>query len=226
MTTTTTSKTPAKTARRSTLKRLSYVLMPVLAIVLFLWYIGVIGGNVHTVVPGSVYRSAQLTGKNLDTVFAQDHIRSQIDLRGGSMDDGFYRDEIASCKRYGVTHYDVTMSARRLPDPGKLQMLFKIFDHAQYPILYHCKAGSDRTGLVSTLYLHVYRHVPLDQAETEGLTWRYGHFSFGETHAMDDFFTLYRKTGGGMPIREWISTRYPAIYKETNQGVDMGKYAG
>jgi protein tyrosine phosphatase (PTP) superfamily phosphohydrolase (DUF442 family) len=226
MTTAAPQKPTASLSRRRLSRRLSFTLTPLIAIALFLWYIGVIGGNVHTVVPGRVYRSAQLTGKNLDAVLAEDHIRSQIDLRGGSMDDGFYRSEIASCKRYGVTHYDVTMSARRLPDPAKLQKLFDIFDHAQYPILYHCKAGSDRTGLVSTLYLHVYRHIPLDQAEAQGLTWRYGHFSFGETHAMNDFFTLYRKTGDGMPIRQWISARYPAIYKETHEGVDMGKYAG
>ncbi len=209
----------------SRIRRRAAVAVAVLAfITLTLWYIGVIGGNVHEVVRGRAYRSAQLTGRNLDDVLAQRHIRSVIDLRGGSMNDPWYRSEISECRDHAAAHYDVTMSARRLPPPETLQRLFNVFDHAQYPVLFHCKAGSDRTGLVATLYLNVYQHVPLDQAESQQLTWRYGHFSFGQTHAMDDFFTLYRKTGTGMNVREWVTKRYPAIYDATKAGIELDKY--
>jgi len=178
----------------------------------FLWYIGVIGGNVHTVVRGQVYRSAQLTGHNLDEVLANDHVRSVLNLRGGNPSNAWYRNELDECRVHGVTHYDIDMSARRYPTPGQLAKIFDVFDHAAYPILYHCKAGSDRTGLVSTIYLNSYRHEPIDKAYADGLSWRYGHFSFGETHAMDDFVHLYQNTAGGESLRQWCADRYPALY--------------
>lgn len=184
----------------------------VAVVLLFLWYLGVFGGNVHVVSPGKVYRSAQLTGHNLDDVLQQDHIQTVINLRGGSVHDAWYRSEIASCRRYGADHVDVDMSAHLMPAPSRLTELLNTFDHARYPVLFHCQSGSDRSGLVGTLYLDIYQHEPLDRAETEQLTWRYGHFSFGQTHAMNDFLNLYRATGGGMPLRDWIVTRYPSLY--------------
>lgn len=182
------------------------------AILLFLWYIGVFGGNVHAVLPGRVYRSAQLTGRNLNDVLRQDHIHTVINLRGGSTSDAWYRSELASCRRYGADHVDVDMSARLLPAPSRLTKLLFTFDHARYPILFHCASGSDRSGLVGSLYLDIYRHEPLDRAESDQLTWRYGHFWFGQTHAMNDFLNLYRQTGQGMSLRDWIVRRYPSIY--------------
>ncbi len=29
---------------------------------------------------------------------------------------------------------------------------------------------------------------------------------------MDEFFDLYRQTGFGRPLREWITDRYPGVY--------------
>lgn len=188
------------------------------AIVLgFLWYIGVFGGNVHAVVEGRVYRSAQLTGRNLEQVFASDRIRTDINLRGGSMRNAFYRNEVATCRRYGVTHIDITLSATHLPSPAALDRLLATLDTARYPVLFHCQAGADRTGLACTLYLIVYRHVPEAQAESEELTWRYGHFGFGQTHAMNDFFKLYDRTNGGLDLRDWILTKYPSVYSDAVQ---------
>lgn len=183
------------------------------ALIFFLWFIGVLGGNVHTVVPGKVYRSAQLTGRNLDEVLQEDHIATEINLRGGNPGNGWYRSELASCRTHGAVHVDITMSARRLPQPAKLVKLLTVLDHTPYPVLIHCSAGADRTGLVCTLYENIYQNIPLDRAEREQLTWRYGHFAIGQTHAMNDFFTLYRTTGNGLDLRTWIVTRYPAVYK-------------
>lgn len=184
----------------------------VAAILLFLWYIGVFGGNVRTVYPGRVYRSAQLTGRNLDDVLRQNHIQTVINLRGGSASDAWYRSEIASCREFGADHVDVDMSARLLPAPARMNKLLDAFDHARYPVLFHCASGSDRSGLVGTLYLDIYQHEPLNRAESDQLTWRYGHFAFGQTHAMNDFLNLYRATGRGVSLREWIVKRYPSIY--------------
>lgn len=184
----------------------------VACLLLFLWYIGVLGGNVRTVVPGRVYRSAQLTGGTLRDVLEKDRIRTVINLRGGTTRDAWYRSELAECESLGVRHVDIPMSAIHLPPPEELHRLLAAFDQMPYPILFHCQGGSDRSGLTGTIYLNIYRHVPLDQAETGQLTWRYGHFRWSRTGAMDKFFTMYRQTSGGLDLRAWIETRYPALY--------------
>jgi protein tyrosine/serine phosphatase len=204
--------TPLKSRTRLRRALLSLIIASAI-VVSILWYIGVLGGNVHEVVKDRVYRSAQLTGSNLDTVFNIDHVKTDINLRGGNLSDDWYRSETSSCKLYGVTHIDVPMSASKLPTPDQLDKLIYIFDHAKYPVLFHCKAGSDRSGLVGTLYVNIYQHVPIKQAEYEQLTWRYGHISWGQTHAMNDFYNLYDKTNAGLDLRTWILTKYPAIYK-------------
>lgn len=201
----------ARRLRRLTWIVTSIVLFFVLALSL-LWYIGVFGGNVRVVTPGKVYRSAQLTGAHLDRVMEQYGIKTIISLRGGSESDAWYRAEMDSCRRFDAQHVTISMSARRFPAPKELQKLLTAFDTKPYPILFHCNAGADRSGLTGTIYLNLYQNVPLDEAEKRQLTWRYGHISWSPTHAMDDFFTLYRKTNGGLTLRDWITTRYPALY--------------
>jgi hypothetical protein len=201
-------------ARRRRL-RIAATIVVLIVLVQFLWYIGVFGGNVRAVEAGRVYRCAQLTGNTLGRVLDRYAIRTVIDLRGGSPRDAFYRSEITECSRRRVAHVDIPFSARFLPPPQKLQALLHELDSAQYPVLLHCQGGSDRSGLAGTLYLSIYKHIPLDVAEADQLTWRYGHFSFGTAHAMDDFFRLYRRTDAGLDLREWIDAKYPALYGES-----------
>jgi protein tyrosine/serine phosphatase len=182
----------------------------------FLWFIGAIGGNFREVDPGRFYRSAQLTGGNLRGALAAGHIKSVINLRGGKPGDREYDDEIAMCGTLGIQHVDVPLSAVHLPPPDKMIALLAALDRLPRPVLVHCRGGSDRSGLVSALYLNVYRAVPLDQAVSEELTWRYGHFGFTQSGAMDRFFELYRKTAGGMSLREWIRVKYPTVYARDN----------
>jgi protein tyrosine phosphatase (PTP) superfamily phosphohydrolase (DUF442 family) len=210
---------PVKAQRKWTRRLLVTLTVMVVCLLLLLWYVGVFGGNLRTVVAGRVYRSAQLTGRNLDTVLDSYGIRTVINLRGGGAQDGWYRSETASCAQRGVDHVDLSISAVRLPPPDELRKLLETFDKARYPVLFHCRGGSDRSGLAGTLYLHLYQGVPLDQAEARQLTWRYGHLSWGQAHPMNDFFDLYRQTSGGLGMREWILTRYPALYAAQPPGL-------
>ena len=195
-----------------------------LALLLFLAYIGVFGGNVHVVQEGRVYRSAQLTGVGIQSesarlaghgladVLEKYHIRTVINLRVKSEDANWYFAETAISRSHNAAHIDIPLSAVRMPPPESLRELLAAFDSAPYPIIYHCQAGADRTGLVSAIYAAIYEKEPLDEAESSQLTWKRGHFSWSKTHPMDDFFDLYRKTGNGLPLREWILTKYPALY--------------
>ncbi len=196
-------------------KRVLLIGLPFLvALNAFLFYIGVYGGNIHPVVPNALYRSAQLTSGTLENEIKKDHIASVINLRGASPDSGYYISELGVCKKLSVAHADVSMSAHRLPEPKELDKLLMDFDQLPKPILVHCKAGSDRTGLVSTLYVALQPGADLDHAESDQLTWRYGHFGVFGTEAMDDFFNLYRKTSGGLDLRSWIRKTYPNAYRD------------
>jgi hypothetical protein len=197
------------------LKRTIVAVLSVLALLLgALRYVGVFGGNVREVVRGELYRSAQLTGPDLDRVLHDHHIRSVVNLRGALTSDRAYRAAVAMCRDEHVRHADVSLSAQRLPPPPELAKLIADFDTLPRPILVHCAGGADRSGLAATLYLTLVRHVPLDEAIAAQLTWRYGHLSFGSAHPMDDFFSMYRRDSHGMPLREWIVRRYPTKYAE------------
>lgn len=207
--------------RRRALLSLSVFLLVVVSIT---WAIGGLGGNVRTVTPGRVYRSAQITGSGIGTITAcwtgngleqvikANGIKTVINLRGGNPRDGWYREERDICARLGVDHIDIGMSAIRAPHPTQLNRLLNAFDNARYPILYHCQGGADRSGLAGTIYLNVYQGVLLDEAERQQLTLRYAHFKFTRTRAMDDFFDRYRQTGQGMTLRDWIQKVYPALF--------------
>lgn len=222
------SQTRKQKPRRS-MRRIAGALVTLLILLSICWWIGVFGGNVRTVAPGLVYRSAQLSGANytaetarwedngLANVLRRDHIHTVINLRGGGMQNDYYRDELAQCRTAGAVHVDIPMSAVHLPPPSSLKELLHVFDHDPYPVLFHCQGGSDRSGLVGALYLAIYQHVPLDKAETEQLTMRYGHFAFTSTGRMNAFFNLYRKYGGGMNMRKWIIQKYPSIYRKVSK---------
>ena len=209
---------PAKRSRLSPRARFwSFTVGGLLAGILgFVWYIGLLDGNIRTVVPGRVYRSAQLSPKQLDALIREQHIRTVISLRGGDSEERWYRDESAVCRKEGVDFETVSLRATALPPPDQLSLLLKDLDQAQYPVLFHCKGGADRSGLTATLYLNLYQGLPLDEAEPKGLSWRFGHFPF-TAHAMDDFFNLYRRESGGLDLRRWINQRYPAEYTASKE---------
>ena len=165
-----------------------------LLLLLLLRYVGVFGGNIRTVSEGRVYRSAHITGDLLENLLQEKGVRTVLNLRGGSMNDWWYRSEVESCQKLHVRHIDAAFSAVKFPPPHVLVNILGVLDHAEYPLLFHCRGGSDRSGLVGTLYLHLYENVPLDEAQKRQLTLRYGHIRIGQAHAMDDFFEIDRKS--------------------------------
>ncbi len=79
------------------------------------------GGNEHTVIPGKVYRSAQLTQEKLQRVIAEKKIRTVINLRGCCPDMGWYMGDARATNATGISQEDLTFSAKRLPAPGRAQ---------------------------------------------------------------------------------------------------------
>ena len=170
-----------------------------------------LGRNLDTITAGQAYRSAQLSGPTLSKEIAVLGLRSVINLRGSHPADEWYRDEIATCHAAGIAHYDVRMSATRLPEPETVALLIRTFRETPRPFLVHCKSGADRTGLATTLWLIMNGEEP-SKAAFHGLTWWHGHIPIGRTRAMDRVLRLYRETGQGMSFEQWARNVYPAVF--------------
>lgn len=149
------------------------------------------GGNLHTVEAGAVYRSRQLSGAELERVVGAYGIRSVLNLRGAHPGKDWYDDELAVADARDLVHYDYKLSARRRVTPAQIDEILGIIQTAPKPLLMHCKAGADRTGLIAAAYLFAHGAPP---AQAEGaLSLRFGHFPWlgSRTRAMDESFDAY-----------------------------------
>jgi protein tyrosine/serine phosphatase len=146
-----------------------------------------IRGNFRPITQGESYRAGQINGDRLEQYLKEYRIRSVLNLRGRNSGADWYEDEIAVCKRLSVRHYDLAMNSTGAPDPDVFDRLMAIFSEAPRPILIHCRSGSDRSGLAAALWKVVVDGEPKAVAVKQ-LSIRYGHFPFGQTSVLDDFF--------------------------------------
>lgn len=146
-----------------------------------------VNGNFHPVKEGEAYRSGQLNTVKLEEYLRGYRIKSVLNLRGENRGSDWYEDEIATCKRLSVRHYDLALSSSERPTDNDVEKLMIIFREAPRPVLIHCKSGSDRTGLVSAMWKVVVDGEPKSIAEKQ-LSVRYGHIPVGQTTVLNDFF--------------------------------------
>ncbi len=187
-----------------------------LAVGLFLYEAGrvVAWTNRHTVIPGRVYRAAQPSPGLIRDMVAANGIRTVVNLRGLCEDTNWYQGEATVTAELNVSQEDICLSANTLPPPSELRRLVEVLDRTEYPILIHCRRGADRTGLVSVMTLLLYTDATPAEARRQLLV-RYGHFRFGRTAALDEFFDKYEAwlAGGNLAhsparFRDWVTNRY------------------
>ena len=109
--------------------------------------------NLHPVVAGQVYRSAQPTEDDIDRWVPALGLRSVVNLRGAkSKDDrrwlGMERD---AAIRNGAVHVSLRMSADDIPPAQTLRELVRILDTTPRPLLLHCRAGAERSALAASI---------------------------------------------------------------------------
>lgn len=180
-------------------------------------------GNFAVVEPGRVYRSAQPRW-GVERTLRDRRIATVLNLRGGSSDDSWYAAEVAATRRLGIDFYDLPLSAERRPTRAELLKIVELLPRCRYPLLIHCKSGSDRTGLAVALYHLVIEHEPPERAARAFSIWR-GHVpafgpqrlhqpldeyaawlaARGEAHTPDRFRAwlegTYRDDGPARPVR-------------------------
>ncbi len=130
--------------------------------------------NFHTVQPGVLYRSAQLSPHFLESMIKKYDIKTIINLRGCNENKRWWQKEKKLSERLGVMLYNIPMSAAHLPDKNNLLSLLQIYQSAPRPILIHCYSGADRTGEAAALWVLEQQKKDLKIALKQ-LSLRYGH---------------------------------------------------
>jgi protein tyrosine/serine phosphatase len=144
-------------------------------------------GNFHTITYGEAYRSAQLDTDEFEYYIKKYNIKSIVNLRGKNPELPWYEEEIRVSAKHGIKHFDISLSASREPTEEDINELIEIFKTAPRPVLIHCQAGADRSGLAAAMWKVVVDREPKSEAEKQ-LSIFYGHLPIGKTSAMDHFF--------------------------------------
>ena len=114
-----------------------------------------------------------------------------MNLRGEHPDELWYGEEIKVCVEQNVKHYDIALSSSKEPSEEDLRQLIDIFHSAPRPVLIHCQAGADRSGLAAAIWKVIVDKEPKSEAEKQ-LSIIFGHLPIGKTTAMDRFFQSWQ----------------------------------
>lgn len=167
--------------------------------------------NFDVVDPGRVYRSAQPKG-DLGQILSERGIASVLNLRGGSDSDWWYANEVRETRNRDF--YDLPLSAARRPKRRELLLMLDLFDRCRYPLLIHCKSGSDRTGLAVGLYLMAKKNLPPEAALRAFSIW-HGHVPLHGPETLHEPFHEYQAwlaarhvSHSPARLREWVQRAY------------------
>ena len=152
-----------------------------------------------------MYRSSQPSPKQLRILKKKYGIKTIINLRG---ENGLsaYRLEKKACLNLNLELVNFRAYSRNPPESEEIKTLIKLFNKIKYPALMHCKSGSDRTGVVATLYRILYLKESVEDAFKKELHWKYGHIKSSHTGVLDYFFTQYLSENQDNPktFLEWV----------------------
>ena len=162
--------------------------------------------NRHRVAP-NIWRSAQPLPHHI-TALAKQGVRTIVNLRGVHTSSA-YRIERDACRRNGIEMVDFEVRSRAAPTKQELRQIRDLFESISYPALMHCKSGADRVGLMSALYLHLIKGMPIEQARNQ-LSLRFGHIRHANPGVLSYFFERYLTETADQPMAffDWVETRY------------------
>lgn len=159
-----------------------------------------ISKNFAEVVPGQFYRSAQLTDEELEKAIQDYRIKTVISLRGAPEHTEWYQEQTAVLAKHKVAFHALWWMAEFFPPKAELQKYIQLLDTVEYPILIHCRVGSDRTGLATAIYAMDKLRTPKEIAINQHLSFDYWHVPAFKP-AMVEFAKIYRGP-------EWITSKY------------------
>lgn len=162
--------------------------------------------NLHRI-SVNAWRSAQPAPYQIRRLAGQG-LKSVVNLRGGQS-YGSLPLEQEACEEHGV-HFEVfVLRSRALPAVEDVLAAKALFERLEYPVLFHCKSGADRAGLMCGLFMALHEGVPIREAQRQ-LGLRYGHIRHGKTGVLDTFFEAYLADhpAEDVPLMDWVTTSY------------------
>ncbi|MBO9098685.1 MULTISPECIES: dual specificity protein phosphatase family protein [Rhizobium] len=166
-----------------------YGVLPLLALIGGFYAHMIATTNFHPVISGELYRSSQPSAATIAALQKQYGIKTIINLRGENAGHGWYDAEVAEAKELGINHIDFRMSSRHELTQEQAATLVQLMRDAPKPLLIHCQAGADRTGLATALYLAAIDKTTEKVAEGQ-MSIIYGHVSLpiSAAYPMDETF--------------------------------------
>jgi len=159
--------------------------------------------------PG-VFRSPFAREEQMIHRLEENQIRTVLCLRGGSTARQSERAAIAG----GAAFVAIPISAKSAPTPAALLAMWHVAATAERPILVHCRAGVDRTGLALALIaLHDTGDFALARAQLAFVP--NGHLSFFGTEAMDRVLDQYEPFLGILSFCAWVERVYAVDYESS-----------
>ena len=175
--------------RKSVKAALTAVCLIALIVAARLWYLEE-QGNFHPITPGEAYRSAQLDRDEWEYYIRKYNIRSIVNLRGKNPGEPWYAEEIATSRKWAVSHFDLRLNSDKTPSSSEIKKSLEMFRLAPRPVLIHCRAGADRTGLAAAIWKIVVDGES-DSVAGKELSIFYGHMPVGPTRVLDEFFDTW-----------------------------------
>ncbi len=151
-----------------------------------------------------VWRSPQPGEERLARRIAEHDIRTVVCLRGDGDPTAL---SARATEQSGARFWNVPMSATRLPRPETLLELWRVADEAERPLLLHCRAGVDRTGLAAALVV-LHDTGDLAAARAQLALVPNGHVGAFGTGAMDEVLDRYEPHAAATAFPDWVRTEY------------------
>ncbi|MEJ7014933.1 tyrosine-protein phosphatase [Sinorhizobium meliloti] len=118
----------------------------------------------------------------------------------GESGETWYLQEVEGADRAAITHFDFRLSASKRVSPQQARQLIALLQTAPKPILIHCQAGADRTGMAAMLYLQQIAGIDEEISERQ-LSVRYGHIGLpyiSAAFAMDESWEILEEVLFGL----------------------------
>lgn len=163
--------------------------------------------NFHPLSPRA-FRSSQPTPAQIKRRVEKYGIKTVVNCRGFAKDSPLRELEEEACEKAGVKLVHFKIFSRKVPKPEDVRKAKELFDSIKYPVMFHCKSGSDRVGLMSTLFLHLKEGQPVEEIDQLKF-WPYGHLKGARTGILDHFlecFTTYHKEHPEADLLQWAET--------------------
>lgn len=140
--------------------------------------------NFGEVTTGEVYRSGRLTPEAMRKVVEDKGVRTIVDLGAWNPGSGGDQRERLTAESLGASYVRLPLFGDGRGDPNQyVRALRVITDPGAQPVLVHCAAGSERTGVAIALYRMIEQGWTIDQAMDEAR--RFRHDPAGNPHVRE-----------------------------------------